>query len=325
MKLNPKKLTIGIPDTLFSAYHLPFWRQLITLSGMETVLSDPSAKETATRGGKRLPHEFCVPIKVFVGHVLNLLEKGADQILLPRMTAPGKTNFFCPKLIGLPEIVRYSTGLRAERFFSPEVSCDGLSIRVSRFPGSGPAASWRMKAAARQANQLWESILAECRTKRLTLPEAGGGMKRRQQAGRLNIGLLGYAYSLYDPFISKGLVAKLDQLGVNLTTWEMVDPLRIERSLAGLKRPLFWNFGRMLLGAGLEFINDSTVDGLIYVTAFGCGPDSVATKILSIEAGQRGKPFLQVNLDEHQEDGHLRTRLEAFCDLLAALKEERAI
>ncbi|HEY8463804.1 MAG TPA: acyl-CoA dehydratase activase-related protein [Bacillota bacterium] len=325
MKLRQKKLTIGVPRTLFASYHLPFWQQLISLSGMKAVLSDPSSNESAHRGGRRLPHEFCVPVKVFLGHVLNLLEKGVDRILLPRMTTQGKANFFCPKLIGLPEIVYYTTGLGAERIFSPEVICDGLGLRVISFPDLGPVMTWQMKAAARQADQVWRGILNKCRTERLTLPEAGGGTKLNSSGKRLNIGLLGYAYSLYDPFISKGIVTRLSQLGVKLNTWEMLDPQRIEARLAGLTRPLFWNFGRMLLGAGLEFLNDPAIDGLIYVTTFGCGPDSIATKILSIAASQGEKPFLQINLDEHQEDGHLRTRLEAFTDLLATLKEERAI
>ncbi len=325
MNRRQKKLTIGIPSTLFSSYHLPFWRQFVTLSGMEAVLSDPSGQETVTWGGRRLPHEFCVPIKVFLGHILNLLEKRVDRILLPRMITQSKTNFFCPKLIGLPEIVRYTTGIRMEQIFSPEVSCDGLTLLVSKFPSSSPAVIWRMKVAARKANQVWEDILAKCRVERLTLPEAANGPRPGSLGTRLNIGLLGYAYSLYDPFISKGIVNRLYSLGIKITTWEMLDPKQIERNLVGLKRPLFWNFGRMLLGAGFQFLNDSAIDGLIYVTTFGCGPDSVATRILSIEAGQRGKPFLQINLDEHQEDGHLRTRLEAFCDMLAALKEEQVI
>lgn len=297
---------------------------MITLSGMEAVLSDASDRQNADRGGRCLPHEFCIPVKVFLGHVLNLLEKGVDQILLPRMITQGKTNFFCPKLIGLPEIVRHSIGIEPGRLFSPDVYCDGLSLRVVKFPNLGSAMTGRMKAAARQANQSWEDLLAKCRLERLTLPEATKGLKPIPLREQLNIGLLGYAYSLYDPFISKGIVSRLYKLGVKVTTWEMLDPLRIEQALAGLKRPLFWNFGRMLLGAGLEFLNDPTIDGLIYVTTFGCGPDSVGTKILSIEAGQRQKPFLLISLDEHQEDGHLRTRLEAFCHMLAALKEEQA-
>ncbi len=320
-----KNIKIGIPSTLFSSYHLTYWRQLITLSGMEAVLSDASDGKTADRGGRRLPHEFCIPVKVFIGHVLNLLEKGVDQILLPRMITKGKANFFCPKLIGLPEIVRFTTGLGAERMFAPEIVCNGLDLRVTKFPDLGPTMTRRMKIAAQQADEAWKNMLAECRSQRTTLWEAAVGEKMERPEGRLNIGLLGYAYSLYDPFISKGILAKLQQLGCTVTTWEMLDPVVIERNLAGLKRPLFWNFGRMLLGAGLSFLNDSKIDGLIYVTTFGCGPDSVATKILSIEASQKEKPLLLINLDDHQEDGHLRTRLEAFSDMLAELKEEQVI
>lgn len=321
----PKNIKIGIPGTLFSSYHLAYWQQLVALSGMEAVLSDPSDKEMAERGGRLLPHEFCIPVKVFIGHVLNLLGKGVDRILLPRMTTNGKANFFCPKLIGLPEIVHFATGLGVERIFSPEVVCNGLDLRVTRFPDLGPIGLKRMKTAAGEANRVWERVLAKCRGERITLSEATGGENRGQLGGNLNIGLLGYAYSLYDPFISKGIVNKLFKFGVDVTTWEMLDPVRIEQKLAGLKRPLFWNFGRMLLGAGLSFLDDSKIDGLIYVTTFGCGPDSVGVKILSIEASQKEKPFLMINLDDHQEDGHLRTRLEAFIDMLARLKEERVI
>jgi len=325
MNRGQKKLKIGIPRTLFSSYHLTYWRQMITLSGMEAILSEESSKETAERGGRRLPHEFCIPIKVFIGHILNLLDKGVDQILLPRMITKGKANFFCPKLIGLPEIVRFTTCLGTERMFSPEIVCDGLGLRVIKLPDLDPAMSRRMKTAARQANEDCKGVLTKCRTQRLTLPEATGLFKIDRSGERLNIGLLGYAYSIYDPFISKKILEKLYKLGCAVTTWEMLEPGLIERNLAGLKRPLFWNFGRMLLGAGLSFIDDSGIDGLIYATAFGCGPDSVATKILSIEAGLRQKPLLLVNLDVHQEDGHLRTRLEAFTDMLAALKEERVV
>ncbi|HYH04158.1 MAG TPA: hypothetical protein VEC37_13780, partial [Bacillota bacterium] len=59
-----------------------------------------------------------------------------------------------------------------------------------------------------------------------------------------------------------------------------------------------------------------------YVSTFGCGPDSVATKMLSIEAGKRGKPLLLLNLDEHTETGHLQTRLEAFVDMLEEYRTE---
>jgi predicted nucleotide-binding protein (sugar kinase/HSP70/actin superfamily) len=172
-----KKMKIGIPGTLFAAYHLAYWYQFITLSGMEVVLSDESTKEIADQGGRVLPHEFCIPVKVFIGHILNLVEKGVDQILVPRMTTQGKSNYFCPKLIGLPEIVHYTTGLGEERMFSPEIICNGLQLRVTKFPAINSTTLRQMKVVAGQANKCWERILANCREQKITLPEATGRQK----------------------------------------------------------------------------------------------------------------------------------------------------
>lgn len=325
MKSVQSKLKIGIPNTLFSAYHLSYWQNFITLAGMETVLSGESTKEMADRGGRLLPHEFCIPIKVFMGHMLSLLEKDVDQILVPRMTDRKKSNFFCPKLIGLPDIVKFTMNLEEQMFFSPKVICNGPNPRVIRFPAIASVSSQRMRAVEKQARESWKKTLDNCRQHQITLPEATGKMIIKRPENHLAVGLLGYAYSLYDPFISKGLQNKLKKLGVAVTTWEMLESELIEQSLAGLKRPLFWNYGRMTLGAGLNFLTDPAIDGIIYVTTFGCGPDSVATEILNIEAGKHQKPFLLINLDEHTEDGHLFTRLEAFIDMLTVLKEDTAV
>ncbi len=345
MKQIPNRLKVGVPKTLFASYNLSYWQRFLTLSGMEVVFSGESTKETADRGGRLLPHEFCIPIKIFMGHILDLLDKGVDQILLPRMTDRNKTNFFCPKLIGLPEIVKFSLNLEEKRFFSPEVICNGLNPKVVRFPVTAAASLQQMKRVEKQALKYWEETLDNCRKQQITLPEAAlktsletsretalkispetaGRGKLKQPEHHLCVGLLGYAYSLYDPFINKGIQRKLDKLKIRVYTWEMLEPETIETSLRGLKRPIFWNFGRMLLGAGLHFLKDPAIDGIIYVTTFGCGPDSVAAEILNLEAEKHQKPFLLINLDEHTEDGHLFTRLEAFADMLSTFKEDNAV
>ncbi|MCL6589252.1 MAG: acyl-CoA dehydratase activase-related protein [Firmicutes bacterium] len=324
MKPSHNPLKIGIPNTLFAAYHLFFWRRFMTLAGIEAVISGESAPEMADRGGRLLPHEFCVPIKMVTGHIIRLLEMGVDQILLPRMLDCRKNNYFCPKLIGLPEIVKYTLNLDGRMLFSPTVICNGLTPRVIEHPPLDGVPRRRIRMAEQYARQGLSQILDHCRQYQVTLPEAMAKTMTRRPENRLTIGLLGYAYSLYDPFISKGILSKLRNLGAALVTWEMLEPHLIEGPLAKLKRPLFWNFGRLLLGAGLHFLSDSSVDGIVYVTAFGCGPDAVVSEILKLEAGNRQKPFLLINLDEHAEDGHLSTRLEAYAGLLTALKEETA-
>lgn len=59
------------------------------------------------------------------------------------------------------------------------------------------------------------------------------------------------------------------------------------------------------------------VDGIIHVTAFACGPDSLVDRMVEIEARRRRKmPYLSIAVDEHTGEAGVRTRIEAFLDML---------
>ncbi|MGD8399514.1 MAG: acyl-CoA dehydratase activase-related protein [Bacillota bacterium] len=315
-------MKIGIPHSLFAAYHLPYWRKLLSGLNLEIVMSEASNKTIADLGSKLLPHEFCIPVKVCVGHIVKLMEQKVDLILLPSMNSGNRDNFFCPKLIGLSDIVKHTVGLDENCCFAPEINCNGLQINMTKLPQQKITSPSRFKQIESQANRYWQQFLRQCRTDKLTLSAMNRLPKTNQSGCGITIGLLGYAYVLYDPFISKGVFRKLIDLGGTIRTWEMVEPVVIAANLKTLKRPLYWNFSKIVFGAGLAFLKGPEVDGVIYVSTFGCGPDSIVTKLLSIEAGKLQKPLLLVNLDEHSESGHLQTRLEAFVDMLAERKEQ---
>jgi predicted nucleotide-binding protein (sugar kinase/HSP70/actin superfamily) len=75
-----------------------------------------------------------------------------------------------------------------------------------------------------------------------------------------------------------------------------------------------------LLGAGYNFFDDPKIDGLIHVTAFGCGPDSMLGRMLEFTAVESNKPFMTIRVDEHSGEAHLATRVEAFMDMLKRKK-----
>jgi predicted nucleotide-binding protein (sugar kinase/HSP70/actin superfamily) len=314
-------MKIGIPTTLFWTYHASYWRKFFQLPNVETVLSEISNETTVLTGSRLLPHEFCLPMKVFMGHVVSLMEQKVDLILAPIMVSKNRRNFACPKLIGLTDIIKYTAGLSEKSLFAPIIDCQGMHLRMLSLPQQRIASPRQLKAAETQANRHWEQTLRQCREARLTLPEILTGPQFLAPTGGLAIGVLGYAYALYDPWISKGILNRLNALGVSVTTWEMLEPDRIGQCLQSFRPVLYWNFGKVILGAGLHFLADPSLDGIIYVSTFGCGPDSVITGLLSIEADRRRKPLLIINLDEHSESIHLQTRLEAFTDMLSERKE----
>lgn len=79
-----KKIKIGIPKALLYYYYFPFWLKLFSELGVDVVISDNSSRQLLDQGVKKSLAEICVPIKVMVGHILNLEQKEVDFIFLPR-------------------------------------------------------------------------------------------------------------------------------------------------------------------------------------------------------------------------------------------------
>ncbi len=61
----------------------------------------------------------------------------------------------------------------------------------------------------------------------------------------------------------------------------------------------------------------------IYITNFGCGPDSFIQHFF--KDSLRGKPFLVIEIDEHSADVGAITRLEAFLDSLKNVREQEVV
>ena len=68
-------MKIGIPRSLLYYYYYPFWQTLFKELGMELILSEANSGDLLNQGAKEAVPEICVPMKVYVGQVLNLLEK----------------------------------------------------------------------------------------------------------------------------------------------------------------------------------------------------------------------------------------------------------
>jgi predicted nucleotide-binding protein (sugar kinase/HSP70/actin superfamily) len=139
----------------------------------------------------------------------------------------------------------------------------------------------------------------------------------------LKIGLLGYVYNIYDPFVSMEIVAKLHYLGAETVTFEMLKQQIFQKQLRRFSRRLFWTFSNKLLAAAYHFFEDPAIDGIIHVTAFGCGPDSFLGKLLELDSDRFDKPLMTIRVDEHSGENHLQTRIEAFVDLIAKQKRDK--
>ena len=99
-------MKLGMPKAMSYYYYYPFLYGFFKTLGVEIILSDNTTKKTLAEGASRVVTETCLPVKVFVGHVLNLIEKGVDKIFVPSYQSIAPKIYNCSKIRGLPDLIR---------------------------------------------------------------------------------------------------------------------------------------------------------------------------------------------------------------------------
>lgn len=301
-------VTVGVPQALLYYYYFPFWESFLEACGARVIISLPTSKRLLQKGLELAEADVCLPVKVFLGHVESLISK-VDYVLVPRVVRPEKGHYSCPKLLGLPDVVK-SLIPPSLSLLSP-LQDEGRKeeTRKDWFEMGkkiGALSTWRLSKAYRKA--LKAQRKAEERKKRSSY----------QTKRELKIGLVGHSYILSDAYISHSLSKRLKERGVEVFLSEEVKSSQIRKALRGLPKPLFWSYEKELVGSALFWVQNRLVDGLVLVSSFGCGPDSLSQVLLETEVAKYQEvPVLNLVFDEHTSEAGFLTRLEAFLDMLA--------
>jgi predicted nucleotide-binding protein (sugar kinase/HSP70/actin superfamily) len=81
-----------------------------------------------------------------------------------------------------------------------------------------------------------------------------------------------------------------------------------------------WSLGSRVLGSSIYYSKDNKVDGIIYITPFGCSSDALIKEYMDANIHDK-KPVLTLTVDEHSSDAGMITRIEAFLDMIERRKE----
>ncbi|BCV25303.1 acyl-CoA dehydratase activase-related protein [Gelria sp. Kuro-4] len=312
-------MRLGIPRALLYYHYHPLWLTFWQRLGVEVVTSPPTTKEILNQGVLAAVPEACLPVKVFYGHTLQLVPR-VDYLFVPRLVSAEPGTYICPKLMGLPDMLRHA-GLKLPPVLGPTLNArlgrraweNSLlnTARVLGFTVADARAAWRA-AAGEQARYLVR--LGEGRA---PLEEEGVAPEAAAAPVKGTLLVLGHPYNVFDEFVNMGLIARLKRRGYRVLTAEMLPSRLIAAEAARLPKSLFWSLGRLILGAGGHYLRGGGVAGIIHVVSFGCGPDSLVGELLERRAHRRGRlPFLLLTLDEHTGEGGLVTRVEAFLDMI---------
>lgn len=292
-------MKIGIPGGLLYYKYEPFIRTFFNEIGVETEYSTISSKEILDLGTRNCVDEACLPIKLFHGHAAKL-QSTCDRIAIPRIMNCEYGESICPKFRGLPELVASGTG-KADQIFTDPIYMNNqrkLKNALRKSSRELGVSDYRLEkafkaAAENQRNSsfgIWET-----------------GYRRR-------VFLAGHPYNIYDSFANLNLLKKLHQLDIGVVTEEWINQYeKIEAMKDLIKRP-YWLFYVHNFAPAMVLIKRKEIDGIIYVSSFCCGTDSIIIDMIRNRA--EGFPFLVLKLDEQTGEAGYDTRLEAFCEVL---------
>ena len=313
---------IGIPRALFFHELLPFWRAFFTELGFEVVLSDPTTKPIIHRGVERVVAETCFPVKVAFGHVENLLDKGVEGIFLPSLIDMRQRREGLPQGLNCPYVQTIPYTVRSA-FDFPSL---GVTLHCPAFRLGAPK-----RVFHRALRKFGRSLGAEASRLKRAIERAEEAQERfhrsLQAMGREALCALGpeeramvivsRVYNGCDSGLNLNLPRKLKDLGVVSIPLDALPLDEVEPDEEVMSH--YWRYGQRFMTAAKLLRERPQLYG-IYITNFGCGPDSFIAHFFRNAMGE--KPFLQIEIDEHSSDVGAITRLEAFLDSLPHAPKE---
>jgi predicted nucleotide-binding protein (sugar kinase/HSP70/actin superfamily) len=273
------------------------------------------------------------------GHVLDLKER-VDYIFLPYIISTKEGTYFCPKLIGSPDIIK--ANIEDVRLLSFDVDMDNyyssllsslkeVARKLSMNPLKVYSAFKQAKSYQEKFNKrISKGMLFDEAIKTIEDPSAGITYKpplyQHKQFSKDNnlcIAVIGHNYVFYDKYVSFDMIKKLMERGIEVVTSDRLSDMQIDNSLKYVEKRPHWSIGSRVLGSAIHYSMLESVDGIIYITPFGCSSDSLIKEYIDANI-QKMKPFMTVTVDEHSADAGIITRLEAFIDMLER-REKKAL
>lgn len=311
-------IKIGIPRGLWFYDYYPLWKTFYEELGAQVILSEPTNKQILDQGTKNTVDEACLPVKIFNGHVMDLKDR-VDYIFVPKMMSVYEREYICPKFCGLPEMVFHSIKdlpplIDVEINFNK--SRKNLDDTIYRFASYVTNNKRQIKKAYIEALKSYENY--KDTVKKGSLPVDGNFIKNEITVKhKVKIAVVGHSYNVYDSYSSMNLIKKLKENEAYILVPKMIDLEIINNYASKLDKKMFWSFGRKLLGTSMYLAENQNVDGIIYISSFGCGIDSIIHNLFERKSTKEGKiPFLLLTVDEHTGEAGINTRIEAFLDMI---------
>lgn len=311
---------VGIPRALLYYRYGIAWRTFFEQLGRDVVLDEPSDRGTLEVGDRLSVDECCLASKLFLGHVSALIDAGVDAVFVPSLMGYGRFDTFCTKFQALPDLAANAFAVAGKpvriislridelRGETEEAAFKGLAARF----GASRKEAARAYKAARTAQRSYDEAMAREQEKLVK------SLAKLPVAERpLTILVAAHPYVSHDPFVGGVVEDALRDLGACVLFADETDRARALKRSYEFSHSIPWMVNRELIGSILML--HEHIDGIVLMSAYPCGPDSMADD--AIERCIKGKPILTLTVDAQAGTAGVETRVESFVDILSYQKK----
>lgn len=298
-------MRIGITDELMG---FPFMGWLKTeLSAQHEIewLHHPKKQSTAIMLSEG---DACQPFKSMVRNSIAMLPD-VDVLLCPRLVNLDGC-LMCPNFRALPDIIRLNIKAVYPEYLS---KLNDITVETNND-------SEHQEIIMELGRQLFNTTInsANIRPEKhrpsiLETPVSPFPAK--------TIALLGHPYLLENKKLNMGITQQLKHLGYAVTTPKEIPFCDLD-SLAKkgdyYAKTNYWRSSRETLGAFHYYTTINKPAGIIYLISFNCGVDALMRiELMSLQQKlAQPMPFMVLVGDEHTQQEHTATRLEAYLDII---------
>lgn len=307
--------TLGIPAGLYLVEDLEMWQLFFGLLKIKTVTSK-GFKNDVTLGRSVANAEFCTPMTAMHGHVSHLLTK-ADYIFLPfyfedkdkAEKDKSTRRQYCYYTQYLPSVVSNISGMDKKRLVSPVIRYlyTSFHTKLELYKALKRISPTRISffdiSSAFDRAVEWKKTAGTALKKIYTNNGAKGS--------DIDVLLVGRPYTVLSDSLNAKIPDIFSSLKVNLFFQDMVDLDGVDiSSIAPLLSEIHWKHAATILRATLLA---ARTDNLypVFVTSFKCSPDSFTVDYFKRIMEAHDKPYLVLELDEHDSSVGYETRIEA--------------
>ena len=295
------KITIGIPKALLYYKYSELWTSFFEELGCEIIVSPNTSKKILEDGIKFSLDESCMAMKIYMGHVYYLIDK-CDYILVPRLKCIKKHEKLCTNFSALYDLVN---NIFDKKLINYNVDVEHKEDELYAFVTMGLSLgfSYRKIVSAYHIAKEKEKMLKE--------REISKQKSIIASSNKIKILLAGHPYNLHDEFIGKQIENVLEKNNIEIIYSDKYDTKYLEQEVKKISPKNYWTYNKEIIRAISHY--QELVDGIILITSFPCGPDSLSNEMILRNVKI---PITNLIIDEANSDTGLLTRIESFIDIL---------